>query len=361
MIRGALLGAVLAAWLILAACGDLEDEGASDEARGTLTEGTTNAANEPAEDLPARPAGIVQIDGRLDGSLTDATLIAFGRETADRGLAVQTDTARTDETAGFEALCAGETDIVDAARPISEEELEACRSNGLDVVDFQIAFDATVVVTRNERDVGADCVSFEQLRTMFEAGSPITAWNQVNPNFSPLRLVPTGPEESSPHFALFGQRVLGVDDPTLANVRSDYLAFPNELDVKEEVADSPPGSIGIVSFRFYELFEDKLRPLEIDGGTGDRCVFPSAETVAAELYPLERTLRLYTTQRSLDRQEVETFLRFYLEGAENLADRRQLIPISDAVLEQELDRLTDPDAYDEEPAEQTTATTEAAP
>lgn len=347
MTRSALLAALIAACVGLAACGDLEDDGGDAEARGALTEGTTSAPSEPAEDLPGRPPGIVQIDGRLDGSLTDATLIAFGEETARQGLAVQTDTARTDEASGFAALCSGETDVVDASRPITEEELETCRGNGLDVVDFQVAFDATVIVTRNERDVGADCVSFEQLRTMFAAGSPITAWNQVNPNFMPLRLVPTGPDDRSPHFALFGERVLGEPNPTLAGVRSDYVAYRDELDVKAEVAESPPGVIGIVSFRFYELFEDKLRPLELDGGTGDRCVFPSAETIASELYPLERTLRLYTTQRSLDRQEVQTFLRFYLEGSEELADKRQLIPISDSVLARELDRITDPDAYDD--------------
>ncbi len=85
-------------------------------------------------------------------------------------------------------------------------------------------------------------------------------------------------------------------------------------------------------------------------------MFPSDETIAGELYPLERTLRIYTTQRSLDRQEVESFLRFYLEGSGDLADEQQLIPICEAVLRRELDRLTDPSAYDE-PIDETTSTT----
>ena len=362
--RGACAVALAAATLGLAACGDLEDQTGSGDARGELTEGTARAPAEPKAELPARPAGVVQIDGRLDGSLTDDTLIAFGTESARRGLAIQTEAARSDETAGFEALCGGSTDIVDASRPISEAELEVCRGNGLDVVDFQVAFDATVIVTRNERDVGADCVNFDQLRAMFAAGSPISAWNQVNPNFYPLRVVPTGPTEDSSDFTFFAQRVLGAEVPTLASFRSDYLAFPNELEVKSQVADNPPGAVGIVGFSFYELFEDKLRPLEIDGQTGDRCVFPSTETISSELYPLQRTLRLYTTQRSLDRQEVQTFLRFYLEGAEDLAEKQQLIPISDSVREQELNRITDPSAYEEaaegaasEPSEGGTTTT----
>lgn len=340
--------AILIAAIGLVACGDLEAEGEGNNDRGDLTTGETTTSGEPQAQLPGRPAGLVSIDGAIDGSLTDAVRLAFGEQASQRGLAITTEATRTDETAGFQALCRGETDLVDASREITEQELDACGANGLQVVDFQVAFDATVIVTRNERDVGADCVNFDQLRSMFAAGSPVTAWNQINPNFFALRLVPIGPDESSPDFTYFGQRVLGDPAPTLASFRSDYGAFANELDIKNGVAEpTPPGAVGIVSFTFYELFEDKLRPLEIDGQTGDRCVFPSDETISSELYPLERTLHLYTTQRSLERQEVQGFLRFYLQGAEGFAQKAQLIPIADAVRDQELDRLTDPTAYGE--------------
>lgn len=346
--RIASAAAVLAASVALVACGDLESEGGGDNERGDLTTGETTTSGEPRPELPARPAGVVGIEGAIDGSLTDAVRLEFGEQASQRGLAITTDAVRTDETAGLQALCSGETDLVDASREITDQELEACGANGLQVVDFRVAFDATVIVTRNERDVGADCVNFDQLRSMYAAGSPITAWNQINPNFFPLRLVPVGPDESSPDFVYFGQRVLGDPAPSLAAFRSDYGAFENEIDIKNAVAEpTPPGAVGIVSFTFYELFEDKLRPLEIDGQTGDRCVFPSDETISSELYPLERTLRIYTTQRSLQRQEVQGFLRFYLQGAERLAQREQLIPIADAVRDQELARLTDPTAYGE--------------
>lgn len=333
--------------LLLAGCGDLEDEGDGDNARGELTEGATTTLDEAAPDLPPRPAGLVQIDGELDGSLTDLTLIDFGKEAARQGLAIDTSASRNDETAGFQALCNGETDLVDASRPITDEELAVCRRNGLQVVDFRIAFDATVIATRNERDVGADCVNIDQVRGMFGAGSPITAWNQLNPNFFALRLVPIGPDAETSDFIFVGQRVLNDPAPTLASYRSDYASFATERRIKDQISKNPPGTVGIVSFSFYELFEDKLRPLEIDGQTGDRCVFPSDETISSESYPLERTLRIYATQRSLDRQEVQSFLRFYLEGAEALANDSELIPISDAVRKQEINRLTDPTAYGE--------------
>ena len=178
-----------------------------------------------------------------------------------------------------------------------------------------------MVATRNERDVGADCVNLAQLRSMFGAGSPVSSWNQLNPNFSILALRPGGPDDQTSDFDFFGSSVLGVPDPTLADFRADYQAFPREVQVKNFVADSPPGAVGIIGFSFYELFEERLRPLEIDGETGDRCVFPSQETISSELYPLERTLRLYTTVRSLRRPEVQAYIQFHLQQAEGSPTR----------------------------------------
>ena len=75
-------------------------------------------------------------------------------------------------------------------------------------------------------------------------------------------------------------------------------------------------------------------------------MFPSDETISSELYPLERTLRIYTTQRSLNRQEVQAFLTSYLRQSEDLAVKDELIPVGDSIRTQELKRIKDPTAYD---------------
>jgi hypothetical protein len=300
---------------------------------------------------------------------------------------------------------------------------------------------------------------------MFGAGSPVTAWSQLNPNFSPLQIRPTGPEDGTVDFDYFGRRVLGAPDPTLANFRDDYRPFPRELQAKnyvsgradpdvfkragvrarkankplpkarrqlkradralrvstkalnkageqlddagkvldaavkaedeisqanaEKVHDKadraheradhfhkvavkvqkkaskrlkrlsrqadeanlrlqrsdrevPPGAVGIFSFSFYQLWEEKLRPLEIDGQTGDRCVFPSEETISTEAYPLERTIRLYTTVRSLRRPEVQTYIAFHLQNAKDFAQQLGLIPISETLETEQLAKIRNP-------------------
>lgn len=340
--------------LLLAACGDLGDSG--DGTSGEVTEPTTERSGEPKPDLPPLTAGQVRVDGQFAGSLTEQVTDDFRADATSSGLAVDVAPTATDEATAFASLCAGEIDLVDVSRRISDDELKACTDNGLEVVDFQIAFDATVVVTRNERDVGADCVNFDQLRAMFGAGTPVTAWNQINPNFFPIQLSTVGPNQEASDFTFFGQRVLGVAEPTLADFRSDYVPYNRDNAIKNAIVGGPddpggaaPGTVGIIGFSFYELFEDKLRPLEIDGQSGDRCVFPSEETISSELYPLERTLRLYTTQRSLNRQEVQAYLKYYLQRSEEISDDLELIPISDAVRRQEIARITDPLAYGETP------------
>ncbi|MEZ5061499.1 MAG: substrate-binding domain-containing protein [Solirubrobacterales bacterium] len=340
--------------LLLGACGDLGNGG--DETSGEVTEPTTERGGEPKPDLPPLPAGQVQIEGQLAGSLTEQVTDDFRADATNSGLAIDVTPTATDEASAFASLCAGEIDFVDTSRRITDEELKDCTDNGLEVVDFQISFDATVVVTRNERDVGADCVNFDQLRAMFGAGTPVTAWNQVNPNFFPIQLSTVGPDQDASDFTFFGQRVLGVAEPTLADFRSDYVPYGRDNAIKNAIVGGPddpggaaPGTVGFLGFSFYELYEDKLRPLEIDGQSGDRCVFPSEETISSELYPLERTLRLYTTQRSLNRQEVQAYLKYYLQRSEEISDDLELIPISDAVRRQEIARISDPLAYGETP------------
>jgi phosphate transport system substrate-binding protein len=348
------LAATLASAGALAACGNLENGDATTAGGGELTEGTTTGGqSSPKRELPQPAEGVVRVDGTLDGSLTDKILVKFGNRASRTGLAVTVDAGRSGETQAFADLCSGSIDLVDASREIAPDEAAACTDNGLQVVDFQIAFDAAVIVTRNERDVGADCVSYDQLRSMFAAGTPVSAWNQVNPNFFPIRLTTTGPEPGASDFTLFGQRVLGVQDPTLGDFRSDYAAHSYDRQIRKQIVGekglpggAPPGVVGIIGFSYYELYEEQLRPLEIDGQNGNRCVFPSDETISSELYPLERTLRIYTTQRSLDRQEVQAFLTSYLRDSADLAVKNELIPVGDSIRSQELKRINDPTAYD---------------
>lgn len=95
-------------------------------------------------------------------------------------------------TGGFNLFCKEalpDVDIVNASRPVTQLELEACRANGRDLVEIRIGTDALAVVVNKEADF-IDDVSQEQLRSIFTEN---VTWSEVNgawPNEAISRFIP---------------------------------------------------------------------------------------------------------------------------------------------------------------------------
>ena len=94
---------------------------------------------------------------------------------------------------GFEKFCAGETDANDASRQIEADEEELCTTAGVEWVEMQVANDGLAVVVNPEND-WADSLTVEQLKMIWNEGSTIDNWNQVDPSFPdvPLELFGAG-------------------------------------------------------------------------------------------------------------------------------------------------------------------------
>jgi ABC-type phosphate transport system substrate-binding protein len=107
------------------------------------------------------------------------------------------------------------------------------------------------------------------------------------------------------------------------------------------------GRLGFVRFSYYGLYEDQLRPLEIDAadeGDAQQCIFPSRVTITSGQYPYARPLLLTTTTRSLNRPEVKALMQSYLAQAREAALRDQMIPVTDGSLKNQRGWLKgDPD------------------
>ena len=168
--------------------------------------------------LPTRPTGVVDIDGSTSGSMTPTEIDGY-QTTTD---AAQVNVADNGEDQAFQELCAGQIDLVDSARPISRAEWEACQAVGLDVVQFQVAAEAIVVAIKSETDVGADCLSTDQVRDLYRAGSPLTNWSQEPLGYDDVPLKVGGPNPDNTGFGFFGRYVLGAPEPSRVDLRSDY-------------------------------------------------------------------------------------------------------------------------------------------
>lgn len=191
----------------------------------------------PQTKATPRTEGTIRIAGQAQGSLTERLKTAYvnGGGTAD------VTTSGGNEESAFSDFCAGEIDIVDSARPISPAEYRKCIANGIQPVQFQVASDAAVLAIKNETDVGVDCLSFDEVRNIFRAGSPINSWSEVGYDHnvtldaSAPRMKVAGPDEDSNVFGFFGQYVLGDSAPSLLSMRGDYQAFPTDQGVRRAV------------------------------------------------------------------------------------------------------------------------------
>lgn len=481
LIATLLVGAGAAA---LGACG-IDTDQAGTPTTGTTQGGTPTQARTNTEPLPRPPENTVRVDGLTDG----LGGIISQRFAARSGVDVAF--IRTTDEQAFADLCAGRVDVIEVSRDPTDAELAACRERGITLSEaMELGADAVVLATKNEADVGGDCISVRQARDLFRAGSPYASWAQLG--FRDIPITVTGPEDDTRVFTFMGQVVLGINDPSLADVRADYVAEPSERLEREEVVGTDrvraanrriarfrarlraetqrerqravdaavaeadrrvlreieaenrrraesgvtlsaeqaqridernaarvdrakriaaarvnarydrelddrvrryargvlaeaeaPGVVGAFRFTYYELFEEQLRPFEIDLGVpvtatgspvrmsdltpaarrrlraevpegarelpplppgqlpsqtaeGERiysppnCVFPSQYTITSGAYPLSRRLLLFTSAQALERDEVLDYVEFALDRAQRLAAEQRLVPITNA-------------------------------
>jgi phosphate transport system substrate-binding protein len=294
-----LLAAVLALSLgAVAACGDDEDSGGGG---GNLS-------------------GTIKIDGSSTvAPLSEAAAEGFQGENS--GVRVTVGTSGTG--GGFEKFCAGETDISDASRPIKDdEEVPICEKAGIKYEEVQVANDGLAVVVNTKND-WAECMTVDQLKKVWEKGSKVKNWNEVDPKFPDEEIQLFGAGTDSGTFDYFTEAINGEE----GNSRSDYNATEDDNVTVQGVSGSK-GGLGYFGLSYAEQNADKLKVVKIDGGDG--CVEPSLETVqSGEYKPLSRPLFIYPSAKAIARPEVKAFLDYYVSNATEIAEQALFVPLTE--------------------------------
>lgn len=273
---------------------------------------TEQAAQSPT----ASPAANLQGDVVVDGSstvfpITEAVAEEFQR--ANPNVRVTVGTSGTG--GGFQKFCAGETAIVNASRPIEADEKELCQNSGINFVELPVAFDAITVVVNPENTWARELTTAE-LRKMWEpaAQGRITNWNQIRPDFPDAPLALFGPGTDSGTFDYFTEVINGEEGAS----RGDFTASEDDNVLVQGVAGNR-NALGYFGLAYYEANRDRLERVAIDDGddaNGAGFVLPSPETVLDGTYqPLARPLFIYVNSQKLDRPEVQAFVDFYLDPA----------------------------------------------
>jgi phosphate transport system substrate-binding protein len=247
---------------------------------------------------------------------------------------------------GFALFCAGDSDVSDASRAISEEEIATCGANGIEFIELYVAIDGLSVITSTHNDA-IDCLSFTDLWALLGpgAGGNGTNWSdadaaaqetfdatggefgEINAPYPDASLSITAPGEESGTFDSFIEialepigAALGLEDVTTT---ANYQSSGDDNVIIQGVAGSEgsPDTLGWVGFAYVEENLDVVTPLAIDGGEG--CVEPTTDTIASGEYPIARPLYVYVNAASADdNPALAAFIDFYMsdEGRASVSE-----------------------------------------
>ena len=229
---------------------------------------------------------------------------------------------------GFSKFLRGETDINDASRPISPEEIEQARANDIGFVELPVAYDGLAVVVHPSND-WVECLTVEELRAIWKPRSEIDRWNQVRPDFPDRPLALYGAGTASGTYDYFTEAIMGESGAS----RADFTASEDDNVLVQGVVGDKD-ALGFFGLAYYENSADRLKAVAIDDGdptNGDGCVAPSPETVADGTYqPLSRPLFIYVRADRAGDPTVDAFVNFYLDNVDALAREVGYVELSGA-------------------------------
>jgi len=274
----------------------------------TLSACSASTQSNSASQTQASPVSQETTSIKIDGSSTVYPLTdAVAKEFKQTNSGTEVDVAFSGTTGGFRKFCAGETDINDASRPISTEEIAACRQAGVRFIEIPVAFDALTVVV-NPQNTWAQSLTVEDLKQMWEptAEGKIKTWNQIRSDFPnrPLSLYGAGGDSGT--YDYFAEVITGG-----AKTRSDYTGGEDD-NVLVRGVETDPNALGCFGLAYYEQNQNKLKAVAIDDGRGKGAVAPSREAVEkAQYQPLSRPLFIYINlPKSQQNEALRDFVTF---------------------------------------------------
>lgn len=265
-------------------------------------------------------AGEVHVDGSSTVyPISEAVATAFREEYPRVGISVGGQGSGT----GFDKLVHVETDIAAASRVIKWSEFQTAQDNGAAFIELPIAYDGLTVVVHPENNWVRQ-LTVEQLRRIFTQKEAAATWSEVDPSWPDRPIQLFAPGTKSGTYEYFTEV---MDGP----LRDDMTLSEND-NVLVQGVTGEEYAIGFFGASYYFNNRDKLRAVPIVNPSTGAAVLPEAETIESGRYaPLSRPLFLYVLLESLDRLEVQRFMRFYLDHVAAMAQETYYVPLSETL------------------------------
>lgn len=215
---------------------------------------------------------------------------------------------------GFGRYLQGEVDIVDASRDAKTDEKEKAWSQGIEWTRLLVGYDGVTIAVNSKNDF-AKTITVDQLKKLWEAGSTVATWKDLDPSWPDRKIVLYSPDNDSGTFEFFVEAILGKGKSPREGVQQ---SSDDNLLVNGVVGD--PDGLGYFGYAYYSANKERLRPMAVQAGPDAPAVPPTPESIADKSYtPLSRPLYLFVKNSAARRPEVGRFLSFYLDNISTLA------------------------------------------
>jgi phosphate transport system substrate-binding protein len=279
-------------------------------------------------------------DIRISGSSTVYPVAQeVTRQFAEQNSEVGFNLTRDGSGGGFEnVFIPGDSDMNNASRPIKDEELQRCRDNGIEPVEFFLAQDALTVVVNNEADF-IDEISLEDLATIWSPDTKPETWAEVNSDWPDEPFDLYGPASTSGTYDYFTETVIGeteADQP----IRSDFEGT-EEDDLIAQGVSGNVAALGYLPFAYYVNNPDTVKALSLIEDGGDP-VEPSLEGAKSGNYPLARPLFTYGHMGKIqEKNHLQEFIEYYINESDEdyIANDIGYVPANDQMVEDNLTAL----------------------
>ena len=261
----------------------------------------------------AKPAATIIVDGSST-VLRISRAAQGGFNQVNPGVTVVVENHGTG--GGFSRYLQGEVDIVDASRAAKPDEESKAKAQGIDWTRFLVGYDGITLVV-NPRNDFVRSLTVEQLKSIWEPGSKVKTWKDVDLSWPDRPIILYSPDNDSGTFEFFTEAITGKAN----SQRDDVQQSSDDNTLVNGVAGDPDG-LGYFGYAYYAANQDKLRALAVAKGPKAAPVLPSPATILNKSYsPLSRPLYIYVKNSAARRPEVAQFLKYYLESIEQLATK----------------------------------------
>ena len=267
------------------------------------------------------PAGVAaeELEGtiKIDGSSTVYPVTqAMAEEFSYVNPRVRVTVGVSGSGGGFAKFNIGETDLSNASREIKESEAEIAAENGIEFTQFIVGYDGITVAVNPENDWAND-LTVEELKMIWEPNSSVETWSDVRAEWPDEEIDLYGPGADSGTFDYFTEEINGKSGAS----RSDFTASEDDNVLVRGISGNKY-ALGYFGYAYYAENSDSLKAVAVNG------VLPSPETIAAQEYtPLARPLFVYAKNSAVQRPEVEAFLTFYFENAQEIVPQVGYAPL----------------------------------